>query len=260
MEQNYNYLIIEEFEHYFQLWLNRPEKHNAFNNQMIQELTEALKKIEKSKKRFVVIRGKGKSFCSGADLSWMIDASTKTKEDNKKDAGHLAKLLYTLHNLSVPVIAITHGAAYGGAIGLISACDFIWADKNSTFCLSEAKLGLSPSTIMPYIQKRLSKSYAKELIFTTRQIDSNEAFSNGLIDKIITPEQIELTIDSFLQQIKNSAPGAITESKKLINQLPNNINKEVIDITIDSLADRRSSDEAKKGINAFLNKEKVNWD
>lgn len=260
MKKNYQHIILEEFDFYWQIWLNRPDKHNALDDLMIQELTDVFQNIDESKTRLVVLRGKGKSFCAGADLSWMKKASTMTLEENKRDAKELAELLFFLYNLPVPVIAIAHGAVYGGAIGLLSACDFVWAEEDASFCFSEGKLGLSPSTIMPYVLNKFSKASARELIFTAKKINTDEAISKNLVDKKIEQNQLENIISSYLQQIMNSAPGAVKESKRLINLLNNEINKDVIDLTVESLAERRCSKEALMGINAFLNKEKISWD
>ena len=260
MKQSYQHIILEELDGYWQVWLNRPEKLNALNNLMIEELTNVFHQIDESKTRLVVLRGKGKSFCAGADIGWMKNASSMTMEENKRDAKKLAGLLLSLYNLPVPVLAIAHGAVYGGGIGLLSACDFVWADKEASFCFSEGKLGLSPSTIMPYVLNRVNKSHAKELIFTAKIFNAEEAVSKNIVDKIIEQNQFEMLINSYLLQIKNSAPGAVKESKRLINLLDGKIDNKVFDLTVGSLAERRSTAEAINGVNAYLNKQKLSWD
>ena len=254
MNQKYQHIILEKFDSYWQVWLNRPEKHNAMNGLMIRELTELFKIVDESKTQVIVLRGKGKSFCSGADLSWMKNADSMSMEENTKDAAQLAELLFTLYNLPVPVIAIAHGAVYGGAIGLLSACDFVFAENKTTFSFSEVKLGLSPSTIMPYVLKRLSKAHAKELIFTAKVFTPQEALLKGLIDQVIEEDNIQHIINFYALQLKHSEPGAIKESKRLINSLNGEINETILDSTVKSLAERRNSKEALKRINAFLNK------
>lgn len=260
MKQSYQHIILEELDGCWQVWLNRPEKLNALNNLMIEELIDVFSQIDGSKTRFVVLRGRGKSFCVGADIGWMKNAYSMTMEENIRDAKKLAELLYSLYNLSVPVLAIAHGDVYGGGIGLLSACDFVWAEKEASFCFSEGKLGLSPSTIMPYVLNRVSKIHAKELIFTAKIFDAEEAVSKNIVDKIIEQNQVEKLINSYLLQIMNSAPGAVKESKRLINLLDRKIDDNMIDLTVRSLAERRSNAEAIKGINAFLKNQKLSWD
>lgn len=260
MRKKYQYIILEESDSLTNVWLNRPEKHNALNVEMMNELSEIFQRIDETKTRLVVIGGKGNSFCAGADLSWMKNAASITQEENIADAKQLAELLYHIYNSAVPVIASVHGAVYGGAIGILSACDFVWAEAKSTFCFSECKLGLSPSTIMPYVLKRLTKQVAKELIFTARIFNADEAQSYNLVDTIIEQKQLESVISSYLLQIKSTAPGAVKESKRLINSLDGEINNNVLEHTVESLAKRRSSEEAIKGITAFINKENISWD
>lgn len=253
------YLTADKENKFITLWLNDPDRHNALSQDMLLEIRDFFNGIDAKKTRAVILRGKGKSFCAGADLKSMQQGQYKSEEDNYIEVRHFADVFKSIYDCPVPVIVVTHGVAYGGALGLITAADFVLSLPDTVFSLSEVRLGLSPSTIMPYLLTRLSVPDLKRLVFTASLLDVKGAREIGLIDEIVPGDEIELKLQSFVSQFLNNAPGAVAESKRLINNVGSAINKTLIEETIQSLVSRRKHAEAKEGIQAFFEKRKPNW-
>jgi methylglutaconyl-CoA hydratase len=244
------------------LWLNRPEVHNAMDATLIAELTEAVKLVEQVKDaRIVVLRGKGKSFCAGADLNYMKSIASFGFEENVEDGKKLARLFKTIHDCQLPTIAVVHGAAYGGANGLLAACDIVVAETNTTFAFSEVKLGIAPATIAPFVIKRIGEFGARELMLTGKRFKSGEAVRWNLVNHAAEEEELDETLHKLTRQLLSSAPNALKETKALISKVVSTeaIDQDLINYTTEKIAELRASDEGQEGMAAFLEKRKAGW-
>jgi methylglutaconyl-CoA hydratase len=243
------------------VWMNRPEIHNAFNEEMISELSDAFTRLNVMEEvRVVVLRGRGKSFCAGADLNWMKSVANYSHEQNYAESLNLAKCFYNIYTCSKPTIAVVHGAAIGGANGLLAACDFAFADDNTTFSLSEVKIGIIPAAISPYVTKRVGEYGSRELMLTGKRIKGKEAGHFRLVNKSLPADELEAHLESVIALLRTSGPNAIAQCKKLIFDISNKLTlDEAVDYTAGMIADIRASDEGQEGMAAFLNKRKPNW-
>lgn len=244
------------------LWLNRPERHNALNPDLMREVIHFFERIEHDpSSRMVVIRGSGPSFCAGADLNWMKASEKLNAEENLHDSRLLDTFFSTVYHASKVTIGIAHGNIYGGGNGLIAACDLGFALNNSRFSLSETRLGLIAATISPYMLKRLQPSVYKELIFTARPFSGSEAREYGLVNhSYATLDELEKGLASCIHDISKAGPQSLIGSKKLINNLMNpSLHDEMLSRIPGLLADVRQTSEAKEGFAAFLEKRKPRW-
>jgi len=243
------------------IWLNRPDVHNAISIELIDELTHCFTDLEKNGSiRVIVLRGKGKSFSAGADLKLMLQTSRMGYENNLEDGLKWANCLAAIYASSKPVVGIATGHVFGGGNGLLAACDMVIAEENAVFSFSEVKLGIAPSTILPYILKRINQSTAKYLMFTGIRFTAQEAYDFNFIDFTVYQQQLESLLESILTDINSASPQGIREIKNLIRKLGAITNAEdIANITASSIATLKTSDEAKEGITAFLEKRKPNW-
>lgn len=252
---------LEVKENVGTLWLNRPDIHNAFNEVMIRELIEMFEDINDNDEiRVVVLRGRGKSFCAGADLNWMRDVAKYSYEDNYKESLNLSLCFYNIYTCAKPTIAIVHGAAIGGANGLLAACDFAYAEDDTTFSLSEVKIGIVPACISPYVTKRVGEYGSKELMLTGKRFKGPEAAYHRLVNKSLAAEEMDKHIDEVVALLKTSGPKAMTQCKNLLYDISNKLTlQEAIDYTAKMIAEIRASSEGQEGMSAFLEKRKPNW-
>lgn len=244
------------------IWLNRPELHNAMDNVMIAELTEAFQFLGNSKSvRVLVLRGKGKSFCAGADLNYMKSIAAYGFEENVKDGKKLAALFQAIYDCPLPTVAVVHGAAFGGANGLLASCDIVIANEKTTLAFSEVKLGITPATIAPFVIKRIGEFGAKELMMTGKRFKANEAKKWKLVNHAVGEELIEETLSGTVRQLLGSAPNAVKETKDLIREVvvSSGITEGLIEMTASKIAELRASEEGQEGMAAFLEKRKANW-
>jgi methylglutaconyl-CoA hydratase len=243
------------------VWLNRPEIHNAFNEVMISELIECFEAINDMKEiRVAILRGKGKSFCAGADLNWMRGVANYSYEQNFSESLNLSKCFYTIYTCKKPTIAIVHGAAIGGANGLLASCDFAYTDDNTTLSLSEVKIGIIPACISPYVMKRVGEYGSKELMISGKRIKGPEAEYHRLVNRSLPSDELDDYVNSVIDLLRTSGPMAMTQCKNLIFNIAN---KETIDEALEStakmIAEIRASEEGQEGMAAFLEKRKPNW-
>lgn len=244
------------------VWLNRPALHNAMNDVMIAELTEAFNSFQsEAQLRVVVLRGRGKSFCAGADLNYMKGIAGFGFEENVKDGNRLADLFLAIYECPTPTIAVVHGAAFGGANGLLAACDIVIAEENTTFAFSEVKLGIAPATISPFVIKRIGEFGAKELMMTGKRFKGAEAEKWHLVNHSVAEKEVEERLAFIIKQLLSSAPEAVKETKKLISKVAeaNDISKELIEYTANKIAGLRASEEGQEGMASFLEKRKAKW-
>ena len=245
----------------FYLNLNRPKIMNAFDDELILQLNKIFLDLKSNNNiKALVITGNGKGFSAGADLSWMKRMSEVSREENYNDSMKLAEMLNNLYNLSFPTIAAVNGAAYGGGVGLVTACDIGVANKYAKFCLSEARLGLIPSVISPYVVKAIGEKNAKYLFFTSAPISSEEAVKIGMINFSVENEELENTVEKIILNILQGGPESIKSAKNLIYYVEDKeIDEKVMNETAKRIAYSRASAEGKEGISAFLNKRKPDW-
>lgn len=241
--------------------LNRPGIHNAFNEVMIAELIACFELLQgRGDVRVIVLRGNGKSFCAGADLNWMRDVSKYTYQENYHESLQLSKCFYAIYSSPKPTIALVHGAAIGGANGLLAACDMAFCDNDTIFSLSEVKIGIVPACISPYVIKRVGEYGARELMLTGRRINGVEAQSFGLVNKSLPAVELDGHVDAVVGQLLSSGPKAVAQCKVLIEQVTNRISlDEALTYTAKMIADIRASEEGQEGMAAFLGKRQPKW-
>ncbi len=261
MSTIYTTLEIEITNQTATIWLNRPEIHNAFNEVMISELIKAFNEVSDLEDvRVVVLRGRGKSFCAGADLNWMRGVAQYSYEQNYQESLQLSDCFFTIYNCPKPTIAVVHGAAIGGANGLLSACDMAICDDETVFSLSEVKIGIVPACISPYVIKRVGEYGAKELMLTGKRIKGKEAEHFRLVNKSLSDIELEAYLDELIALLKSSGPKAMTQCKTLIDQVSNKITlTEALSYTAQMIAEIRASEEGQEGMAAFLEKRKAKW-
>jgi len=242
------------------LGLNRPEKHNAFNAEMIAEITQVVSTIEEYEDvRALVIRGAGKSFSAGADLNYMKSMAEFSNEENIADSKRLFDLFESIYCCVVPVITVVHGAAFGGANGLISAADYAISTHTAKFAFSEVKLGIMPATISPFVIRKVGEATARDLLLTGRRFTGTEAAALGLVNVAVPEEELEPTLTNYLKHFKTAAPAAVKNTKAMVRQIANNQVLNIKDHTAKLIAEARASKEGKEGISAFFEKRKPDW-
>jgi len=252
-------ILIEEIDNVISVWLSRPEVHNAMNPLMIEELTAVFSSFDNDQTRAIVLRGKGKSFCAGADLNYMKEIASFGLKENKEDSLKLARLFQSIYACAFPTIAIVHGAAFGGANGLLAVCDIVLAEENTTFAFSEVKLGIAPATIAPFVIKRIGEFGAKELMITGKRFKTDEALKWHLVNHSATENELEDTLNKLLTEIKRNGPKAVRAAKKLIHSITAHKTDDMLEYTAQIIAELRASDEGQEGMTSFLEKRKPNW-
>jgi methylglutaconyl-CoA hydratase len=243
------------------LWLNRPEVRNAFNETMIAELTAAFGELDADPSvRAVVLAGRGKVFCAGADLNWMKRMGEMDFEENRKDAVAFGVMLNRLHTLTKPTIARVHGAAFAGGMGLIAACDMAVASTETEFSVSEVKLGLTPATIGPYVLAAMGERAARRYFLTAERFTAAEAYRIGFVQELAQPEELDATVNSMLGEIVQGAPGAHAVTKDLIRSVARRpLGPELMADMAVRIAAARASEEGKEGVRSFLEKRAPAW-
>ena len=241
--------------------LSRPEVHNAFDATLIAELTQALKALDRDETvRAIVILGDGRSFCAGADLNWMKEMAGYSRAENLADAKALAQMLGTLYGLSKPTIARVHGSTFGGGVGLVACCDIAFAAQDSTFALSEAKLGLIPATIGPYVVEAIGARVARRYFLSAERFTAAEAYRIGLVHEIYPLDELDARINELLGALLVAGPGAQAEAKALIRAVAGRpIDDAVVADTAVRIARVRGSPEGREGVAAFLEKRSAAW-
>lgn len=241
--------------------LNRPDVHNAFDPEMVEGLTNALRLLgEDAHVRAIVLIGAGPSFSAGADISHMKKSATFSKKQNYESALQTARMLHTLHALKKPTIACIRGAVRGGGCGLVAACDIAIAARTATFRLSEVKLGIIPAMISPYVIAAMGERMARRYMVTGEEFDAAEAYRIGFIHDIVEDEELNARIGTMLAHLYSSGPKAIVAVKDLIAMTSRTpIDQDVIEETSRCIADIRATGEAQEGLSAFLEKRKPAW-
>jgi methylglutaconyl-CoA hydratase len=242
--------------------LNRPEVHNAFDDNVIASLTNHLETAAAdSEVRIVVLRSNGKNFSAGGDLNWMRRMAANSHAENIEDARGLGRLMQCLNDLPKPTIALVQGAAYGGAVGLTACCDIAVATEASKFCLSEVKIGLMPAVISPYVVRAIGERQSRRFFLTAEVFDAVQAHEFGLVHQLVNSvDGLDDAKDALVKQLLGNSPQAVGEAKSLIFAVSNKpIDEAVIEETVTRIADIRASEEGQEGLNAFLEKRKPSW-
>ncbi|HYP58409.1 MAG TPA: enoyl-CoA hydratase/isomerase family protein [Beijerinckia sp.] len=241
--------------------MNRPEVHNAFNDAVIAELTEALRDLGNDPRvRIVLLKGAGESFCAGAEVAWMQKAAAFTQEQNFTDALALAELLRTLDQLPKPTIAVVQGPAFGGGVGLVAACDIALAATSASFCLSEVKLGLIPSVISPYVIAGIGERASRRYFLTAERFCARDAYRLGLVHEVVPDDELKERSHIFAEQLQTGGPQAQAAVKELIREIAHRpVDQTLIEETARRIALQRASEEGREGISAFLGKRKPAW-
>ena len=241
--------------------MNRPQIFNAFDEAMIAELEQAVTALAADPAvRVIVLEGAGKAFSAGADLQWMQRASAASIEWNEADARRFAGMLHTLHTCAKPTVAKVHGVALGGGVGLTCACDIAIASEDAKFSVSEARFGILPSVIGPYLTNAVGKRQALRLALTTQRIGAAEALAIGLVQQVVPGEALDAAVEATVAEPLNGGPQALGEIKALFAQFhAGPITAEVRELTARTIARVRGTDEARSGFAAFLAKQPAPW-
>ena len=254
-------LKLDIHKHVAFVLLNRPEIHNAFNDELIRLVTETFNELGSRKEvRVIVLAGAGKSFCAGADVNWMKRVVHYTREENIEDARRLARMFLTIAKCPKPVIARVHGAALAGGVGLVAASDIGVAIESAQFGFTEVKLGILPAVISPFVIARIGSGRAREFFITGERFLAPVALNIGLIQHVVSHElALDALIDSKISQIMTSAPGAIAAAKELVFGAAARTLETSIDFTAEAIANARISEEGQAGLQAFLERQKPPW-
>ncbi len=244
------------------LTLNRPEVHNAFDDNVINSLIQHLEAIAQDASiRVLILRSEGKNFSAGADLNWMRRMAKNSHQENLIDARGLGRLMKCLNDLPKPTICLVQGAAYGGAVGLAACCDMVVATEASQFCLSEVRIGLVPAVISPYVVRAIGERQSRRYFLTAEAFNAIQAQNWGLVHEVVeTHEQLDCAKELLIKQLLNNSPRGIEAAKDLIYAVSSKpIVDDVIEDTANRIADIRVSEEGQEGLSAFLEKRKPSW-
>ena len=250
-------LLVEEADGVVTVTLNRPDVHNAFNDELIGEAIELFSAIATPARRAVVLRGAGANFCAGADVNWMSRMMSYTRDENTRDSANLAKMFAVINSCPLPIVGRVHGAAIGGGVGLVAVCDIVIAGRDAKFGLSEVKLGIMPAVISPYVIAKIGASHARALFLTGERFDVERAQRIGLVHRVA--DDLDAAVNDTIAQLKTSGPEAVRECKKLIDFVSSHDLVDAIPYTIEAIAARRVSEEGQRGMKAFLEKKKAPW-
>ena len=243
------------------IWMNRPDRHNAFNAQVIAELTQAFELLGADQSaRVIVLAGRGKSFSAGADLNWMKAAGEASFEDNVADARKLAAMLRRLAEMPKPTIARVQGAALGGGMGLAAACDICFAATAASFATSEVKFGLIPSAIGPYVLRAIGARQASRYFLSAERICAKRAVEIGLAHEVVEAEDLDRAVATLTEALLAGGPQAQVAAKALIRDMAGqSINDSLVEETARRIAALRGGGEAWEGLSAFLDKRPPRW-
>ena len=258
---DYKSLLVSVEQHVATVTLNRPKIRNAFNDEMIAELTDAFTKLGADDNvRVVVLAAAGKAFCAGADLNWMRAMADYSYEENLADADKLAQMLKTIYECPKPTIAAIQGDVYAGGMGLVAVCDVAIAVNIANFCLSEVRLGLAPATISPYVIRALGARASQRYFLSAEVFDAKKARQLGFIHERVSEEWLDDEVAAFCSKVVKNSPDAVKTCKQLLHDVAGApITDELIADTVKGIADIRSSTQGKEGVQAFLQKRKPDW-
>jgi methylglutaconyl-CoA hydratase len=257
---NYETLVFTKKDDIATVTLNRPDVHNAMNDRLMRELTDCFQQLsDDTLVSAVVLTGNGKSFCAGADLTWMKNMVNYSQAENQKDSRLLLDMYETIHICPKPVIGRINGPAFGGGIGLLAVCDITITVPEARFAFSEVKLGIIPAVISAFVALRMTPAAMRRLFITGERFDAQHAKDIGLIDLVVSAEKLDETVQASIEQVFSSGPQAIKEIKHLIDSLRKMDTKTYKEFTVEKISELRVSQEGQEGIKGFLEKRKPNW-
>jgi methylglutaconyl-CoA hydratase len=253
-------LLIETDGPVLRVTLNRPDVRNAFNEELIAELTAWAESVTAGGPiRVAVLAGAGKVFCAGADLTWMSKMVAYTHEENVRDARAMARMFEALDTLPIPLIGRVHGAALGGGVGLAAVCDIVVAAEDAAFAFTEVKLGIVPAVISPYALAKIGRSAARELFLTGARFSAARAKEIGLVHALADASELDRVVAKYANDLVTSGPEAVAAAKRLIAEVHGRRRASAIEYSIDAIAERRVSKEGQEGMGAFLAKRPPSW-
>lgn len=242
------------------LTLNRPDVHNAFDEPLIAELTQAYTELSQDATvRVIILRGAGKSFCAGADLNWMRRMADYTQEENLEDARRLEALFAAIAGCPQVTIARIQGAAMGGGAGLAAVCDIAIAAPEAVFAFSEARLGIAPAVIAPYVLQKMSVGAARVLFVTAERFSAHEALHLGLVQQVVPVEELDAAVQKKVEAVLQTSPRAIVAIKQLLQNIAGKTPQDSASFTTECIAALRVSLEGQEGLRAFLDKRKPDF-
>jgi methylglutaconyl-CoA hydratase len=256
------FLTLTQREAVATVTLNRPDVRNAFNDEVIAELTQAFTELgARSDVRAIVLAAAGTAFCAGADLNWMRRMAGFSRDENLADAGKLAAMLRAIYACPKPTIARIQGDAIAGGMGLVAVCDIAVSVDSANFCLSEVKLGLIPATISPYVIRAMGERAAHRYFLTAERFSAAEALRIGFVHEVVSAEQLDAKLDELCKALCSASPNAVRACKRLVQDVAGGreIDDDLIAHTVAQIADIRSSVEGREGVQSFLEKRKPNW-
>ena len=241
--------------------LSRPDVRNAFNDEVIAELTAAFESLgQRGDVRAIVLAAEGPAFCAGADLNWMRRMADYTRDENLADAAKLAEMLRAMYACPKPTVARVQGDVFAGGVGLVAACDMVVSVDTATYCLSEVKLGLIPATISPYVIRAMGARAAHRYFLTAERFSAFEAHRIGLVHEVAGADALDAKVDELLKALTSASPNAVRACKRLVQDVAEReINAALIEATVAGIADIRSSEEGREGVQSFLQKRKPSW-
>ena len=253
--------IVRRSPHVAEVWLNRPDVRNAFNSDVITELAAAFTALSADTTlRAIVLGGRGKAFCAGADLSWMREMAGFDWERNRADAQALADMLWAIYRCPVPVVGRVHGDCYAGGVGLAAVCDVLVAADGVNFCLSEARLGLLPGTISPYVIHAMGEQASRRYFVTAERFSAAQAAAMGFVHEVCAPDALDAKVDEIVATLVANGPMALRACKALVQDMAARpVDAALREETARRIADIRASDEGREGVQSFLNKRPPAW-
>lgn len=254
-------LTVTVERHVATVTLNRPDVRNAFNETVIAELSGAFRALgDTPEVRAIVLAGQGPAFCAGADLNWMKKMAGYSHDENRADALQLAQMLHTIWACPKPVIARIHGDTYAGGVGLVAACDIAVAADHAHFCLSEARLGLLPATISPYVIRAMGEQAARRYFITAERFDAAEALRLGFVHAVVPADGLDAKVAELTAALVANSPNAVRESKRLVQDIAGRaVDDDLLADTAERIAAIRASDEGREGVRSFLEKRSPSW-
>jgi methylglutaconyl-CoA hydratase len=248
--------VIEKENGVKEVWLNRPDLHNAFNAELIEEMISLFESFKDE--RLIILSGKGNNFCAGADLNWMKSMKDYTQEENFKDSKRLARMFAVINECDIPVIGRINGHALGGGVGLVSVCDYVVATDTALMGFTEVRLGLIPAVISPYCISKIGEANARAWMLSGERFSAEEAKRMGLIQEIVIGPEMDTKIEEVKKKFLAAGPEAAREAKKLIRGVIKNL-KTSEDFACQMITERRVSTEGQEGMRALLSKDKPSW-
>lgn len=255
-----SYVVVTELNQVAYVKLHRPDVRNAFNPEMIAEITKTFSDLNgRNDLRAIALQGEGKVFCAGGDLNWMKEMVNFSFTQNLEDSQKLFEMFETIAHCELPVVGLVHGAAFGGALGLIAACDEVIAEEGTQFCFSEVKLGIAPAVISAFVHRKAVPGKVRPLMLSAVTFNAHTAQQAGLVNEVVPAGEGHLALQKVLHSYLQCGPEAIRETKKLLNSLDALSWSEQKNATAKVIAERRASPEGQEGLKSFLEKREPNW-